>query len=77
MDGTNYQGWKFQITAVLTANETYDVVDGSRTMPADRLGPNEKSNNMPNIAWPHGSRVSSARLRRVVKGDATSNHAPR
>lgn len=40
-DGTNYQGWKFQITAVLTANEIYDVVDGSRTMPEDRLGPNE------------------------------------
>jgi len=33
-DGTNYQGWKFQITAVLMANEIFEVVDGSRVMPA-------------------------------------------
>lgn len=37
-DGTNFQCWKFQITAVLVANEIYDVVDGSRTLSADRVG---------------------------------------
>lgn len=39
-DGTNFQGWKLQITAVLMANEIYKVVDRSRMKPADQEGYN-------------------------------------
>lgn len=39
-DGKNYQPWKFQITAVLTASEIFDVVDGARTRPPDAEGAN-------------------------------------
>lgn len=41
-DGINYQGWKFQITVELIANEIFHVVDGSRVMPANREGGNEE-----------------------------------
>lgn len=40
-DGTNFQGWKFQLTAVLMANEIFDVVDGTRRRPPDQEGVNE------------------------------------
>ncbi|XP_071575148.1 uncharacterized protein [Temnothorax nylanderi] len=39
-DGKNYQSWKFQITAVLMANEIFDVVDGTRRRPPNGEGPN-------------------------------------
>lgn len=39
-DGKNYQSWKFQITAVLMANEIFDVVDGTRQRPPNVEGPN-------------------------------------
>lgn len=39
-DGKNYQAWKFKITAVLLANEIFDVVDGTRTKPTDAEGSN-------------------------------------
>jgi len=39
-DGTNFQVWKFQLTAVLMANELFDVVDSLRTRPADAEGAN-------------------------------------
>ncbi|XP_046145714.1 uncharacterized protein LOC123989039 [Osmia bicornis bicornis] len=39
-DSTNFQVWKFQLTAVLLANEIFDVVDGSRTRPPDEQGAN-------------------------------------
>lgn len=38
-DGTEYQGWKFQITAVLMANDIFDV-DGTRVKPANQQGAN-------------------------------------
>ena len=31
-DGSNYQGWKFQINSLFVANEIQDVVDGTRVM---------------------------------------------
>ena len=34
-NGANFQGWKFQIKALFTANGIKDVVDGKREMPAD------------------------------------------
>ncbi|KMQ88473.1 gag-pol polyprotein [Lasius niger] len=34
-DGTGFQAWKFQVTAVLVANEIFDVVDGTRVKPED------------------------------------------
>ncbi|KMQ88959.1 putative retrotransposon, partial [Lasius niger] len=39
-DGTGYQGWKFQITAVLMANDIFNVVDGTRVKPANQQGDN-------------------------------------
>ena len=39
-DGKNFQAWKFQISAVLMANEIFYVVDGTRTRPADAEGDN-------------------------------------
>lgn len=33
-DGTNFLGWKFQMSAALTACGVYEVVDGTRTRPA-------------------------------------------
>lgn len=39
-DGTNFQPWKFQITAVLMANEIFDVVDGTRARPDNDEGIN-------------------------------------
>lgn len=35
-DGTNFQGWTFQIRALLITNYILDVVDGTRQMPANR-----------------------------------------
>lgn len=35
-----YQSWKFQITAVLIANDIFDVVDGTRVKPANQQGDN-------------------------------------
>lgn len=35
-DGTNFQGWKFQISALFLLNGIQDVVDGTRMMPADQ-----------------------------------------
>lgn len=35
-DGSNFQGWKFQIKALLVANEIQDVVDGTRQRPVNR-----------------------------------------
>lgn len=34
-DGKNFQAWKFQVTAVLMANEIFDVVDGTREKPVN------------------------------------------
>ncbi|XP_071575811.1 uncharacterized protein [Temnothorax nylanderi] len=34
-DGTNFLGWKFQMSAALTACGVYEVVDGTRARPAD------------------------------------------
>lgn len=39
-DGRNFQAWKFQISAVLMTNEIFDVVDGTRTRPANQEGEN-------------------------------------
>lgn len=37
-DGTNFQGWKFQIKSLFVANDIQDVVDGTRTMPVTPAG---------------------------------------
>jgi hypothetical protein len=39
-DGTNFQAWKFQVTAVLVASEIFDVVDGTRARPENVEGNN-------------------------------------
>lgn len=39
-DGTGFQGWKFQITAVLMPNEIFDVIDGTRLKPEAQTGDN-------------------------------------
>lgn len=39
-DGTNFQAWKFQITAVLVASEIFDVVDGTRVRLENEEGAN-------------------------------------
>lgn len=35
-DGKNFQGWKFQMEAVLTAHDIHDVVTGDRAKPNDQ-----------------------------------------
>ncbi|KMQ84064.1 copia protein [Lasius niger] len=35
-DGTNFQGWKFQMNMLFVASGIKDVIDGTRVMPADR-----------------------------------------
>lgn len=39
-DGTGFQGWKFQITAVLMANEIFDIVDRTRAKPENQARAN-------------------------------------
>lgn len=47
-DGTNFQGWKFQIKMLLTANDISDLVDGMRVMPA---APEEGEEPLQMKAW--------------------------
>lgn len=35
LNGSNFQTWKFQVTALLIANGVYDVVSGERTIPEE------------------------------------------
>lgn len=42
-DGSNYQGWKFQINSLFVANEIQDVVDGTRVMPPVVVGHEEEA----------------------------------
>ncbi|CAL1681316.1 unnamed protein product [Lasius platythorax] len=49
-DGTGYQSWKFQITAVLMANDIFDVVDGTRVKSANQQGDNGAFSRKPGFA---------------------------
>lgn len=35
LTGSNYQTWKFQVTALLIANGVYDIVSAERLMPSE------------------------------------------
>lgn len=41
-DGTNFQGWKFQLNALFMANEIDGIVDGTVVLPEDRTSPQAK-----------------------------------
>ncbi|XP_024873884.1 uncharacterized protein LOC112455901 [Temnothorax curvispinosus] len=42
-DGTNFLGWKFQVTQIFLANDVLDVVNGDRVEPHDRTSAEGKA----------------------------------
>ncbi|XP_071577537.1 uncharacterized protein [Temnothorax nylanderi] len=68
-DGTNFQAWKFQVTAVLVASEIFDVVDGTRARPE-----NEEGNNAGRMKiWIKDNARATAIIASAIKADQVTS----